>query len=418
MRHVLHEYSTVNCYPSRIVFCGCAILSALGCTEEATSPLPVPAALVVVAGDQQVRFAHTSLVDNVTVGLVDNEGDPAEVGGVSVTWSVTAGGGSVTVDHDTTDIVGRARARWTLGDLGDQGLEARSSGLGTVTLGARAVTPGAIVFVSNRRTNDPGDQFRDTPGDLYVMNADGSDVTPLGELSAPLDWASRPAWSPDGRHIAFHRGSSAATSGIFVVLANGLEESRVPEIDDPWFAPLLRGPVWSPSGFVLVAHSESDGLLYRMNAFGGDVRELSQQSGVGRGASWRAANPELVYSCGTGGGGSICTIAADGSGNTLLKATGDNFDPDWSPDGDRILFARRASPDSTGIWIMDADGSNEQLVFQAEASRPSWSPDASAFVATVAQTNGMDIFVVDLASGAATNLTNAGTFDWDAAWRR
>ena len=51
---------------------------------------------------------------------------------------------------------------------------------------------------------------------------------------ATLDWASRPTWSPDGRHIAFHRGASSLAQGVYVVSSKGIDERRVPAIDDPW----------------------------------------------------------------------------------------------------------------------------------------------------------------------------------------
>jgi hypothetical protein len=69
-------------------------------------------------------------------------------------------------------------------------------------------------------------------------------------------------------------------------------------------------------------------------------------------------------------GGAFYTIHADGSG--LLRIT-DGMDPTWSPDGRQIAFTRWRDP--RGVWVVDADGSGERLVFDwSEARWPTWSP--------------------------------------------
>jgi TolB protein len=70
-------------------------------------------------------------------------------------------------------------------------------------------------------------------------------------------------------------------------------------------------------------------------------------------------------------GGTFYSIHADGSN---LQPLTDGVDPIWSPDGSQIAFTRWREP--RGLWIANADGSNEWRAFDASHARwPSWSPD-------------------------------------------
>ncbi|MGD9049234.1 MAG: DPP IV N-terminal domain-containing protein [Anaerolineae bacterium] len=83
---------------------------------------------------------------------------------------------------------------------------------------------------------------------------------------------------------------------------------------------------------------------------------------------------KLVFQ--TNYGGDFYTINVDGTG---LQRITDGTDPVWSPDGQQIAFTRFRDP--RGVWVVDADGTGERLLFDwHQAAYPSWSPDGTEIV--------------------------------------
>jgi TolB protein len=108
----------------------------------------------------------------------------------------------------------------------------------------------------------------------------------------------------------------------------------------------------SAAGFVVLSH-----------AFG-----KGEPAGLGAGTP---GNGLIAYSdLNTAtGDGDIFVMGSDGSGVTVLPQPGDDYDPHWSPDGSRIFFAK----DGKGIFVMDADGSNEHRISDGSSSDGSFS---------------------------------------------
>jgi hypothetical protein len=77
-------------------------------------------------------------------------------------------------------------------------------------------------------------------------------------------------------------------------------------------------------------------------------------------------------------GGPFYAIGVDGTGLQRIVA---GIDPVWSPAGDQIAYSSWVDP--RGVWVVNADGSNNHRVFDwSEALYPSWSPDGSQIIFT------------------------------------
>lgn len=125
---------------------------------------------------------------------------------------------------------------------------------------------------------------------------------------------------------------------------------------------------------------------------------------------------KLVYGRSTGLASGISTINPDGTGGRSL-ASGNASNPDWSPDGERIVFGGDTTESNRHeIWVMNADGSNKtRLTFTATGgpwmSSPAWSPDGR-YIAFNADN---DIWRMTATGDSLSRLTFSGG-DSNAEW--
>ena len=105
---------------------------------------------------------------------------------------------------------------------------------------------------------------------------------------------------------------------------------------------------------------------------GGDSASSGQAIAQPETAS--AGSGKLVFQ--TRNGGDIYIMNADGTG--LRKLT-TGFEPELSPDGTQVAFTRFSEP--MGLYLINADGTNEHLVFGANRPRsPTWTPDGQSLI--------------------------------------
>jgi TolB protein len=111
--------------------------------------------------------------------------------------------------------------------------------------------------------------------------------------------------------------------------------------------------------------------------------------------------------------GRLLIINADGTGQTILTTGGTvrDFNPVYSPDGSKIVFARNTTF-GTSIFVMNADGSNPVALTPVSQnfsgySHPSWSPDGKkiVFASDRNGTRKLEIFVINIDGTGLTQLT-------------
>jgi Tol biopolymer transport system component len=225
---------------------------------------------------------------------------------------------------------------------------------------------------------------------IAVMNPDGTGVTAIGGGQA-----SYPAWSADGRRIAF-ASSRGGDLEIHVMNADGTGDTSLTNN-----SVLDISPAWSPDGKKIVFHSQRDGdtELYVMNADGTDQVRLTNRPGWDAEPAWSPDGGKIAFERGPSDAGNpieLYVMNADGTGATELPTAsaepdcGDQkFDgsPNWSPDGQKLVFHHFECPGPawSSINTINADGTGEQVVYQADSPNavvyyPAWSPDGTKIV--------------------------------------
>jgi len=228
--------------------------------------------------------------------------------------------------------------------------------------------------------------------DIYVINADGSGLRRLTD-------GMEPAWSPDGKKVAFGRWRDPR--GIYVIDEDGGNETLV----FGWVA--AKGPAWSPDGSRIAFtrwyggqdrdkemsfwgfhwiqpadHWWKLGVVRLEDGYFHDLRCYPHSLSP----TWSADGSVIAYDSDfgihlTNEEGTIGDVTDDRS-LFAISTDGRDISPVWSPDGTKIAFGF-SQHDHWEIYVMNADGSNRVRLTHEElfAPRPpnnvspAWSPD-------------------------------------------
>jgi len=152
---------------------------------------------------------------------------------------------------------------------------------------------------------------------IFTMQADGSGPTTLFDVAGAYD--SGPAWSPDGRRIAFESNANVDAGNpegdleIWTMAADGSDRAQLTRN-----AAHDEGPAWRPDGRVLAYTSGPDerhGDIHLMTAAGRHLRTLTSYAGPDESPDWQAIPaPHTARRCGG--------LVARGSGAYDVRAIG------------------------------------------------------------------------------------------------
>ena len=247
--------------------------------------------------------------------------------------------------------------------------------------------------------------FHDNQADIYVMNADGSNVTQLTSHAGADLWGS---FSPDGRRIVFQSKRDGPQEDIYVMNADGSSVMRLtndPERD--------IAPAWSPDGKRIAFSSARDGGLqiYLMNPDGSkQIRVTKVTDGKIKyyNPVWSPDSKRLVFYSVTGDRkDQVQVINADGTNQSVLSGNvGNNIYPGWSTDGKRVIFSSNRDGVDNAIYEVKPDGSQlRRIAAQVTGFVARWSPKGKKIGFVAGKYPVSDIYVMNADGTNLVKLT-------------
>jgi TolB protein len=185
-------------------------------------------------------------------------------------------------------------------------------------------------------------------------------------------------------------------------------------------------PAWSPTGesVVFTVLGNNGTQVQELDVRRGGTRRISQiRAGLNITPIYQPDGSGILYAQGTGNGTDLIFAGFDSDSTAPRRITAgrgtDNTSPSYSPDGRQIAFVSGKSGNPQ-VYIMDADGSNVQLLTPYTAGKrsyragPDWSPDGRA-IAYEQQNGVFQIWMIDVRDRSPKQLTSEGENE-DPSW--
>jgi DNA-binding winged helix-turn-helix (wHTH) protein len=214
-----------------------------------------------------------------------------------------------------------------------------------------------------------------------------------GTSSRESQIASVPAYSPDGKHVAFRQSEGRLNDGIFTALVGGENPLRLTS------QPGDFSPVWSPDSrqIAFIRYSDNALSIYTVPALGGIEHQIyTTPAALGEGLTWSKTGKALAFSESSAGDPAhswIVVVSLSGSAPQRLTSPPDGYrdmEPVFSPDGSKVAFIRSAvAGETNNVFVVSVTGGEaRQLTFhdQPIVGPPAWSRDGGEIL--VSSTGG------------------------------
>ena len=214
--------------------------------------------------------------------------------------------------------------------------------------------------------------------------------------------AAEPAWSPDGRRLAFVAPGAGGATDLFVVDADGTHQGRLTRTD----AVDETSPSWAPDGKRLVVERSGEIVIVRADGAGERVVASGWEP------AWAPGSERIAFS----NGDDLYLVSSSGRRRRLTATPTPEWAPAWSPNGRRLAYVSEETG-AADIHVRElASGRVVKLTADpAIDGAPTFTPNGRSVVFVSDRTAVRTLWRVPVEGGAATPLVAVPATD--AAWR-
>jgi TolB protein len=224
--------------------------------------------------------------------------------------------------------------------------------------------------------------------EIYRCDFDGENIRPVTQKASITSF---PAWSSDGRYLAYTSYVKGPVQIFIRNLKTGTENSVS-------YKGVQIAPSWSPKKFELTATLSygGDQEIYLLTGTGKMIKRVTNSRGIDVDATWSPDGKKIAFVSKRSGKPQIYIKEISSGRVERLTFEGKyNTQPNWSPRGNMIAYSSMAQGE-INIFIIDVEGKNPiQLTHnQGDNEAPSWSPDGSLLAFSSTREGGSRIYVM------------------------
>ncbi|UCD95509.1 MAG: Tol-Pal system beta propeller repeat protein TolB [Candidatus Zixiibacteriota bacterium] len=208
--------------------------------------------------------------------------------------------------------------------------------------------------------------YVDDDARIYMLNLKTNSID---LIAAYPGLNTAPAVSPDGKTIACVL-TKDGNSEIYLLDRKGKIKKR---LTYSWA--IETAPTWSPDGKAIAFTSDRTGSpqIYAMDVDGLNIRRITYQSSYNDSPCWSPKGDRIIFAS-RDGRFRICSADINGKNFQVLADLGTNENPEFSPDGNHIIFSSTRLGKKE-LYAMDLFGNNQRRITNAGGcSNPAWSP--------------------------------------------